>query len=75
MRYEFGTVQGQVNNVYDHIYQYMHGRMGVQSISVLIMILVRKGGATFGLGGFGNIKTSDGLIDGLSLLLGFGYDF
>ena len=37
----------------------------------------QKGGgvATFGLGGFGNIKTSDGLIDGLSLLLGFGYDF
>ena len=35
---------GTVNDVYDHIYQYMHGRMGVQSISVLIMILVRKEG-------------------------------
>tara|TARA_B100000700_G_C14686911_1_gene688008 strand:+ start:103 stop:597 length:495 start_codon:yes stop_codon:yes gene_type:complete len=37
----------------------------------------QKGGvvATCGLGGFGNTKTSDGLIDGLSLLLGFGYGF
>ena len=31
--------------------------------------------ATFRLGGFGNTKLSDGLIEGLSLLLGLGYAF